>query len=327
MSPELLPDLILTVLLLIMAWGALYAPLRADAMTLFIAFGVVVALIWARLDAPDLALAEAAIGAGLTGVLLMHAARALPAELLRPSKTAGDWGALAFAAIASLMFFAHLLYDDSLLNAGLMDSETDMTPRLRTLADAALPVSGVEHPVTAVLLNYRAWDTLLELLVLLFALSGLRQLFPKEHASDLNNGQDQSASRWPESSPLMSAWARVLAPLLVVTGGYLLWRGSSDPGGAFQSGALLAAAAVILRLTGLLPALRWSSVLLRLSVVAGALFFLMVAAATAIWGDGWLVYPEAYSGLLIIIIEIIATLSIAITLSLLVIGEREDLRS
>lgn len=225
------------------------------------------------------------------------------------------------------MFFAHISYDDSLLNAGLMHGETDMTPRLRTLADAALPASGVEHPVTAVLLNYRAWDTLLELLVLLFALSGLRQLFPREYAPDSNNSEDQSDSRWPESSPLMSAWARVLAPLLVVTGGYLLWRGSSDPGGAFQSGALLAAAAVILRLTGLLPALRWSSVLLRLSVVAGALFFLMVAAATAIWGDGWLVYPEAYSGVLIIVIEIIATLSIAITLSLLVIGERKDLRS
>ena len=83
----------------------------------------------------------------------------------------------------------------------------------------------------------------------------------------------------------------------------------------------------MLRLTGLLPALRWSSVWLRLSVIAGALFFLIVAAATAIWGDGWLTYPAGYSGLLIVCIEIFATLSIAITLSLLVIGEREDLRS
>lgn len=322
MSLELLPDLILTLLLLIMAWGALYAPQRADAMTLFIAFGIVVALIWARLDAPDLALAEAAIGAGLTGVLLMHAARELPGELHQTNRTATYWGALAFAVVASLMFLAHLLYDDSLMSAGLLDAETDMTPRLRTLADAAVPESGVEHPVTAVLLNFRAWDTLLELLVLLFALSGLRQLF-----RDGQSSENRATSQWPESLALMSAWARVLAPLLVVTGGYLLWRGSSEPGGAFQAGSLLAAAAVILRLTGLLPPLRWSSVLLRLSVVAGALFFLVVAAATAIWGDGWLVYPVAYNGLLIITIEAIATLSIAITLSLLVIGEREDLRT
>ena len=322
MSPELLPDIILTVVLLTMAWGALYAPQRADAMALFIAFGVVVALIWARLEAPDLALAEAAIGAGLTGVLLMHAARALPDELHRASKSASYWGALAFAALASMMFLTHLLTDDSLLNAGLLDGETDVTPRLRTMADAAMGDSGVEHPVTAVLLNFRGWDTLLELLVLLFALSGLRQLFPREPEPG-----DHATSSWPESVPLMAAWARVLAPLLVVTGGYLLWRGSSAPGGAFQAGSLLAAAAVMLRLTGLLPALRWSSVWLRLSVIAGALFFLIVAAATAIWGDGWLTYPAGYSGLLIVCIEIFATLSIAITLSLLVIGEREDLRS
>jgi uncharacterized MnhB-related membrane protein len=31
------------------------------------------ALAWARLDAPDIALAEAAIGAGLTGALLLTA--------------------------------------------------------------------------------------------------------------------------------------------------------------------------------------------------------------------------------------------------------------
>ena len=322
MSPELLPDLTLTLLLLIMAWGALYAPQRSDAMTLFIAFGVVVALIWARLDAPDLALAEAAIGAGLTGVLLMHAARALPDELHTTNKSASYWGALAFAVIASLMFLTHLLYDDSLIQAGLLEAERDLTPRLRTLADAAVPESGVKHPVTAVLLNFRAWDTLLELLVLLFALSGLRQLF-HSHPTE----EDHARPSWPQSLTLMSAWARVLAPLLVLTGGYLLWRGSSGPGGAFQAGSLLAAAAVILRLTGLLPPIRWASAWLRLSVVAGALFFLIVAAATAIWGNGWLTYPADYSGVLIVSIEIVATLSIAITLSLLVIGEREDLRS
>lgn len=44
-------------------------PLRS--VVLFIIFGVLMVLAWARLDAPDLALAEAAIGAGLTGALLL----------------------------------------------------------------------------------------------------------------------------------------------------------------------------------------------------------------------------------------------------------------
>ena len=41
------------------------------AIVMFIVFGLLLALIWARLEAPDLALAEAAIGAGLTGALLL----------------------------------------------------------------------------------------------------------------------------------------------------------------------------------------------------------------------------------------------------------------
>lgn len=327
LSVNLLPDLVLTALLLIMAWGALYTPNRGDAMTLFIAFGVVVALIWARLDAPDLALAEAAIGAGLTGVLLMQAARWLPDTSPPSGKSATYWGALAFAVTASLMFLAHLLYDDSLVSAGFLAStDVDVTPRLRNLADANMVNSGVEYPVTAVLLNFRGWDTLLELLVLLLALNGLRQLFPRDPNKDAGSPINQPVAM-PESWAVMVGWTRVLAPLLVLVGGYLLWRGSSAPGGAFQAGALLAAAAVILRLTGLLPPLRWSYLPLRLTVVAGALFFLVVASATAIFGEGWLDYPLQWSYLLIVLIELLATLSIAVTLSLLVIGEREDLRT
>jgi multicomponent Na+:H+ antiporter subunit G len=41
------------------------------AVVMFIVFGLLMALAWVRLQAPDIALAEAAIGAGLTGVLLL----------------------------------------------------------------------------------------------------------------------------------------------------------------------------------------------------------------------------------------------------------------
>lgn len=41
------------------------------AVVLFIVFGLLMALAWARLGAPDVALAEAAIGAGLSGALML----------------------------------------------------------------------------------------------------------------------------------------------------------------------------------------------------------------------------------------------------------------
>ncbi|MEE4299063.1 MAG: hydrogenase subunit MbhD domain-containing protein [Pseudomonadales bacterium] len=60
-------------------WSAAAALLTRDAIRAvvqFIVFGLLMTLAWTRLAAPDVALAEAAIGAGLTGALLLQAAGA-----------------------------------------------------------------------------------------------------------------------------------------------------------------------------------------------------------------------------------------------------------
>lgn len=70
-------DLLLASALLWSAWRTLSTPAIERAVVLFIVFGLLLTLAWARLDAPDIALAEAAIGAGLTGALLLDAVAAL----------------------------------------------------------------------------------------------------------------------------------------------------------------------------------------------------------------------------------------------------------
>jgi energy-converting hydrogenase B subunit D len=75
--PELALDAVLVTMLAVLAWRTLTARDLLQAAVLFITFGLTMALAWARLAAPDLALAEAAVGAGLTGVLLVHVARAV----------------------------------------------------------------------------------------------------------------------------------------------------------------------------------------------------------------------------------------------------------
>jgi len=51
----------------------------------FVAYGLLLALVWVRLAAPDVALTEAAIGSGVTGGLLLGAStRALAATLMIP---------------------------------------------------------------------------------------------------------------------------------------------------------------------------------------------------------------------------------------------------
>lgn len=66
-------DSVLALAILWSAWRCLAVPDLTRAVIMFIVFGLLMALAWARLDAPDIALAEAAIGAGLTGALLLDA--------------------------------------------------------------------------------------------------------------------------------------------------------------------------------------------------------------------------------------------------------------
>lgn len=68
-------DIILCLTLVWLAWHVLVSPDLFKAVVLFISFGLLMALAWVRLQAPDVALAEAAIGSGLTGALFLTALR------------------------------------------------------------------------------------------------------------------------------------------------------------------------------------------------------------------------------------------------------------
>jgi multisubunit Na+/H+ antiporter MnhB subunit len=174
---------------------------------------------------------------------------------------------------------------------------------LRPSVAAHLAASGVEHPVTAVLLNYRGYDTLLEIAVLLLALLGI-----------LAVTRDQGGGAPRPVDPLLQMLARIAAPLMIVVAIYLLWAGAFRPGGAFQAGAVLAAAMVLLHLTGLLPGWRQPGVRLRWGLAAGFLVFLAVAAALLLAG-GLLTYPPAHAGALILLIESGLTFSLGLILA------------
>ncbi len=66
-------DGVLALVLLVLAWQLLRSPSLFKAVVLFISFGLMLSLAWVRLKAIDIALAEAAIGAGLTGALFLTA--------------------------------------------------------------------------------------------------------------------------------------------------------------------------------------------------------------------------------------------------------------
>ena len=73
MNVGLVFDALLVAILLWLAAASLASRNLFRGVVLFISFGLVLAIAWGRLDAPDVALAEAGIGAGLAGALLLTA--------------------------------------------------------------------------------------------------------------------------------------------------------------------------------------------------------------------------------------------------------------
>ncbi len=179
---------------------------------------------------------------------------------------------------------------------------------LRPLVAANLANSGVAHPVTAVLLNYRAYDTLLEIGVLLLALMAILAVSsgsPRPTANTLPSA----------SEPLLAMLGRIAAPVMVVVAVYLLWAGTSRPGGAFQAGAVLAALAVLLHLTGLLAGWKLPGVRLRWGLAGGFLLFLGIGALLLLVEGELLRLPPDQAGLLILLIESGLTLSLGLILA------------
>lgn len=168
--------------------------------------------------------------------------------------------------------------------------------------------SGVSHPVTAVLLNFRGYDTLLELVVLFLALLAVWSL--NLPASELRSAPNR----------VLDTLTHLLTPLLILITAYLLWIGAHAPGGAFQAGSVLAAAAVLLMLAGWRISDKLIGLPLRVILITGPAVFIIIAVLTLLFDGQLLKYPPAQAGLFIVIIETAATLSIAATLAALFLG-------
>lgn len=295
--------------LLWLAWRALNSSDLFKAIVLFIAFGLLMALAWVRLNAPDVALAEAAIGAGLTGALLLAAlarlgamtdqnvsgASAYPVPSAQPP--AGSHfsrGLLILLLSASVAGMAYAIWSVPSYATGLsMD------------VAAHLDDSGVGNPVTAVLLNFRGYDTMLEMMVLLLAVLGVWSL-----------GGLQQQPEKPVAA-VLETLSRFLTPVFILAAAYLLWVGADAPGGAFQAGSVLGAAGVLLLLSGWRPRVRLMQWPLRLALTAGAGAFILLGLLTLLLEKQFLTYPVAQAGRMILLLESLATVSIAVTLAIL----------
>lgn len=185
---------------------------------------------------------------------------------------------------------------------------------LSELAISEIGRSGTSNPVTAVLLNFRSYDTLLEVGVLLLAVLA---------AWALVGGWANEVCLVSEvANPVLRGFVRVMAPIAVLVSGYLLWSGGYRPGGAFQAGAILASAGIVLFMAGVDWSQQMPAWVERSLLTVGLFVFLLVGLIVILFGGFFLQYPQSNAKLLILLIEAACGLSIAAALIAVFLGGR-----
>jgi multicomponent Na+:H+ antiporter subunit B len=102
--------------------------------------------------------------------------------------------------------------------------------------------TGSRNLVTAIYLDYRLFDSLFEAGILLVAVSGV--LFISQHnIKEKNATFMMDKQKTPE---LFITFGRLLYPVMLLFGIYIILNGHLSPGGGFQGGAIIATAILIL---------------------------------------------------------------------------------
>ena len=304
MTISLVVDVGLAILILFVAVWVIAVRDAFAAVIGFVVYGLLLSLVWVRLWAIDIALTEAAIGSGVTGALLLRAISRIPVVHIGPPEKG------AFRLTVAL-FCASI----SLAIAGVIFALPEPAPTLAPEASAGLSAVGVDNPVTAVLLAYRAFDTFLEKVVLVLALVGVWSL-----AADRDWGGSPVLWRYSDPDGVLKFLAQILSPIGVLVAIYMLWNGADHPGGAFQASAMLAAMWMLIMAGGLARLPQTDNERLRLILVSGAAAFLLLGFAGFGIAGSFLAYPPNYAKALIVAVEIPMTIAVAATLVMLVAG-------
>lgn len=168
-------DLVLLAFIVVFAVAAVQMRDLLSATVVLGAYSLIMAVVWTRLNAVDVAFTEASVGAGITTVLMLAAlSRTIRGEDGTDSvhrtvvRTGFDYKKF-FLFIVVVLTFGMLVYG----TLDLPDFGDPEAPANRHVADRYIEKAheevGVENFVTAILASYRGYDTLGETTVIFTA--------------------------------------------------------------------------------------------------------------------------------------------------------------
>ncbi|KPQ27417.1 MAG: NADH:ubiquinone oxidoreductase subunit 5 (chain L)/Multisubunit Na+/H+ antiporter, MnhA subunit [Porphyrobacter sp. HL-46] len=233
----------------VMAWALLIAATAAvvnDSRQRFrvliyvSVIGLVVSLAFVRFSAPDLALTQISVEV-VTILLLLLALNLLPKSPPVLSSTPRKWRDGALAVLGGVLVGGVAL--------AMLTREPGASISAYHLVNAK-PGGGGTNVVNVILVDFRAFDTLGEIIVLGIAGLAIYALLysAARGASGARlAGWQEDMPHSPERHPMMFVMAsRIALPLTLTVGIYLFLRGHNQPGGGFIA-ALVVAIAFLLQ--------------------------------------------------------------------------------
>ncbi|NQS71638.1 MAG: DUF4040 domain-containing protein [Desulfobulbaceae bacterium] len=233
----------------LIATGAITAATVKSRLTMVLAATLVgygSALLFLFAGAPDVALTQFVVDTVFVVVVaavLLTLTKISPAAVPEPGWRPGTFVlALAFATLITLLLMATL-------------SQPFSSEIPDWFSAQSVPAAHGRNVVNVILVDFRAFDTLGEITVVLLSLvaalavlgksRGLKLSFPHLH---------QQNNTSPTASIVVEVAARYLYPLMIAVSLFILFRGHNEPGGGFIGGLLAATASVLWAIAKDVPA-------------------------------------------------------------------------
>jgi multicomponent Na+:H+ antiporter subunit B len=200
-------------------------------------FSLLMAANFFILDAADVALTEAAVGAGVTTVIFLGAL-ALTAEREKSVSGGGRVAVVVVAILAALIIYA--TFDKPRLGDPSAPVHQHLAPWYLEQTPELVDIPNV---VTAVLGTFRGYDTLGEVFVVFAACIGV--LFILGVQPENGRPATASTSGGLKHHLIPQVVGRLLIPFIILFGLYVQFHGEYGPGGGFQAGALIATGVIL----------------------------------------------------------------------------------
>jgi multicomponent Na+:H+ antiporter subunit B len=278
------------------------------------------------MDAVDVAFTEAAVGAGISTVLIL--------AVMRPGdepKTKASWpspSAILIGLVTGLLLIFGTLDMPWYGDPGA-PIHHHLAPRFLGLSGSEI---GIPNVVTSVLASYRGYDTLGEVVVIFTAGCAVLILLAGGVSSGVRTSSENGEQSLINYLILKVVLVRII-PLVILFALYVQFHGDYGPGGGFQAGVIFGAGLITY---GLLSGSRnMLGVISEKWVIAGmssgVLIYGLVGVAAMLSGGEFLNYsvlaesPTAGQHIGILLIELGVGVTVAFTMiSLFVSFNREE---